>query len=80
LNTVSSKLSDVRALLGTLYEQNLALLYDALGMREEAFATLEKAYAERNPSLPFVAADPAFDNLRSDPRFRDLLRRMNLPQ
>jgi hypothetical protein len=48
-------------------------------MREEAFATLEKAYAERNPSLPFVAA-PAFDNLRSDPRFRDLLRRMNLPQ
>ena len=62
------------------YEGNLALLYDALGMRDEAFATLEKAYAERNPTLPFAGTSPAFDNLRSDSRFKDLLKRMGLPE
>lgn len=62
------------------YEQNLASLYDALGMRDEALAALETAYTERNPNLPFAGTDPAFDNLRSDPRFRDLMKRMNLPE
>jgi tetratricopeptide (TPR) repeat protein len=62
------------------HERNLALLYDALGRRDEAFAQLEKAYAERNPSLPFVATDPAFDSLHSDPRFADLVKRIALPQ
>lgn len=60
-------------------ERNVALLYDALGQRDAAFAELEKAYVERNPTLPFIAASPAFDRLRSDPRFKDLLKRMNLP-
>jgi eukaryotic-like serine/threonine-protein kinase len=58
----------------------LAVIYDALGMRNEAFAWLEKAYAERERFLPFIASEPHFDSLRPDPRFQDLLRRMGLPQ
>jgi tetratricopeptide (TPR) repeat protein len=65
---------------GNIYERNLELLYDALGMRDEAFATLEKAYLKREPTLPLANTDPAFDNLRSDPRFADLMRRVGLPQ
>jgi serine/threonine protein kinase/Flp pilus assembly protein TadD len=58
---------------------DLSLLYDALGRRDEAFAVLEKAYAERASDLGYMRTNPKFDNLRSDPRFADLLRRMNLP-
>ena len=58
----------------------LAVLYDALSMRDEAFALLEKAYAERGLGLPSIAANPNYDSLRSDPRFQDLLRRVGLPQ
>ena len=59
---------------------DLSLLYDALGMRDEAFAILEKAYTERAGDLGYMRTNPKFDNLRPDPRFRDLLRRMNLPE
>jgi len=57
----------------------LAILYAALEEREQAFGSLEKAYAERDPSLQWLSADPGYDSLRSDPRFQHLLRRMNLP-
>ena len=39
---------------------------------------LEKAYQERSDGLTYVNVEPAFDFLRSDPRFQNLLRRMNL--
>ena len=54
----------------------IALVYVGLDERDQAMAWLEKAYAERfNPG---VLMRPAFDPLRSDPRFQDLLRRMGL--
>jgi len=58
----------------------LAILYAALGEPEQAFASLETAYAEHSPSLQFLKVDPAFDSLRSDPRFADLVKRIGLPQ
>ncbi len=58
----------------------LAILYGALGEREKAFASLEKAYAAHDLQLQFLKVDPAFDSLRDDPRFQDLLRRVGLPQ
>ncbi|MBA4123851.1 MAG: winged helix-turn-helix domain-containing protein [Acidobacteria bacterium] len=58
----------------------LAILYGALGEREKAFASLEKAYAAHDLQLQFLKVDPAFDTLRDDPRFQDLMRRVGLPQ
>jgi tetratricopeptide (TPR) repeat protein len=55
---------------------NIALIYAGLNDKDQAFAWLQKAYEARfNPS---VLLRPAFDVLRSDPRFQDLLRRLNL--
>jgi TolB-like protein/Flp pilus assembly protein TadD len=50
-----------------------------LGRYDEALAILEQLYEERHPYLPYVNMDPAFEGMRSDPRFQDLLRRMNFP-
>jgi hypothetical protein len=56
----------------------LAILYTALGEQEQAFSSLEKAYAAHDPQLEFLGVSPAYDPLRSDPRFQDLLRRLGL--
>jgi hypothetical protein len=54
------------------------MIYAALGDGDQAMTWLEKAYDERfNPS---VLLRPGFDPLRSNPRFRELLRRIGLPQ
>jgi hypothetical protein len=54
----------------------IALVYIGLDEKDQAIAWLEKAYAERfNPS---VLRRPAFDPLRSDQRFQNLLRRTGL--
>lgn len=58
----------------------LPVLYVALGEREKAFASLEKAYAAHNAQLQFLKVESNFDSLRDDPRFQDLLRRVGLPQ
>jgi len=56
----------------------LAILYEALGDKEAAFASLEKGFAAHDLQLQFLKADPAFDGLRGDPRFTDLVRRVGL--
>ena len=59
----------------------VALAYALLGDRDQAFVWLDKAYEARlGRSLNFIKVDPLWDNLRSDPRFADVLRRMGLPQ
>lgn len=59
---------------------SLADISSVLGEKDEAFEFLETAYQQRVSFLVFIAVRPTFDNLRSDPRFADLLRRMGLPQ
>jgi len=56
----------------------LALLYTALGNKDKAFTSLEKAYSLRDNYLIFLNVDPAFRPLRSDARFQDLLQRIGL--
>ncbi len=58
----------------------ISVIYAGLGDKEQAFAWLQKAYEERDSSwLLDVNLDPRFDDLRSDPRFADLVRRVGLP-
>ena len=59
----------------------IATVHAGLGDKDKAFEFLEKAYQERSPDLPyFLRADLRMDSLRSDPRFQDLVHRMNFPQ
>jgi TolB-like protein/Tfp pilus assembly protein PilF len=57
----------------------VAQVYAALGDLDQACAWLEKAYDDRSYDLTAAKVDPMIDRLRSDPRFQDLLRRMNFP-
>jgi len=57
-----------------------AIVYAGLGDKEQAIAGLEKGYADRSPFVTYLSLDPELDSLRSEPRFKDLLRRMSLPQ
>ena len=56
-----------------------ATKYACLGEKEKALELLEKAVADRAFLVAFVKADPVFDDLRNEPRFREMLRKMNLP-
>lgn len=53
-----------------------ALVYAGLGEREQAFAWLEKAFAERSHWLVWLRLDPRWKTLRDDPRFPALVERM----
>jgi len=59
---------------------NIAIAYATLDDKDKAFFWLEKGFAEKSDLIRILKTAPAFDSLRSDPRYSDLLRRMNLPQ
>jgi len=58
----------------------IALVYLGLRQNDKAMKQLENAYQEHSTLLTYLKMDPRFDPLRSDPRFRDLLHRVGLPQ
>jgi TolB-like protein/DNA-binding winged helix-turn-helix (wHTH) protein/Flp pilus assembly protein TadD len=59
----------------------ISVIYAGLGNKDKAFEFLEKAYKEKSPDVAyFLRADLRIDALRSDPRFQDILDRMNFPQ
>ena len=57
----------------------MAMIHTQLGHTDEAFANLEKCYREHWWAMVQLKNNPRWDSLRSDPRFQDLLRRMNFP-
>ncbi len=59
---------------------NIAAVYVGLNERDKALEYLEKAFEERTCALAFVKVEPLWDPIRPDPRFQDLLRRMNFPE
>jgi tetratricopeptide (TPR) repeat protein len=69
-----------RAKTGYVSPYEITVIYAGLGERDRAFEWLEKAYAERSSFLVYFRMDPRIWSLRSDPRFKDLLRRMNFPE
>jgi len=58
----------------------IAEKYARLDEKDQAFQWLEKVYEERSHHLALINTEPTVDNLHSDPRFQDLLRRMNFPK
>ncbi len=54
------------------------MIYTGLGDQNQAFAWLDKAYAERCEYLVYLPTEPMADPLRSDPRFPALLKRLGL--
>ncbi len=56
---------------------SVALLYAQMGEKHQALAWLEKTYEERNYRLLFIKVDARLDSLRSEPRFLDLVRRID---
>jgi serine/threonine protein kinase/tetratricopeptide (TPR) repeat protein len=68
--------SSVGAYLPAYY---IAIVDSGLGKKDEALAWLERAYRNLSAELPEAKTEPMFLNLREDPRFHDLLKRMGLP-
>ncbi|MGI8735039.1 MAG: protein kinase domain-containing protein [Pyrinomonadaceae bacterium] len=58
----------------------IAGIYVALGEKDKAFGELNKAFEVRDWELYRLNADPYWNPLRDDPRFKDLLKRLNLPE
>jgi hypothetical protein len=58
--------------------ERLAILYARLGEKEKALQALECAYQERQLHMTEIGIEPAFDALRSEPRFHDLLHHVGL--
>ncbi len=74
-------LAELQTLLkqGAASPFDLALVHTGLDNKEQAFALLDKALAERAPSMIYLKVDQSFKPLRADPRFAELLRRIGFP-
>jgi tetratricopeptide (TPR) repeat protein len=72
------KLIDEMKQQSNVSPMGIANIYNALGENDQAFEWLEKAYAEGSPLLRGLQTGKAWDTLRGDPRFKDLLHRTGL--
>jgi serine/threonine-protein kinase len=57
----------------------IAVVYASRGEKDMAFQWLDRAYRQHDWLLAYIKVMP-FVSLRSDPRYKDLLRKMNLPE
>ena len=78
-------LNAVLELMRTLESQSIyvspyykAVLYAKLDDREQAMRCLQKAFDEHIRYVAYIDVDPSFDNLREEPRFQELRRRLGL--
>jgi tetratricopeptide (TPR) repeat protein len=83
---VAGQLGEAKKILKRLQELSkqryvptyvVARIYAAMGETDEALRWLETSYQERAAWMVILKVDPQFDHMRSDPRFLDLMRRMN---
>jgi serine/threonine protein kinase/tetratricopeptide (TPR) repeat protein len=56
----------------------IALIYTALGQRQEALTLLEQAYRQHSSMMTWLKVDARFDNIRQEPRFQNLMRGVGL--
>jgi Flp pilus assembly protein TadD len=85
----SGRRDDAQQVIGELKElakrryvspNSVAAIYALLGDKDAAFEWLEKAYSDGAYGMLFLKSEPAWDGLRSEPRFQDVMRRVGLPQ
>ena len=55
-------------------------IYSTLNDKEQTYKWLEVAFRDRDVWMSYLAVDPVFDSIRSETRFRDLLRRVGSPK
>jgi hypothetical protein len=72
------RLQDDPADMKFYYPYQVAQDYGRLGEKDATFTWLNRCYDE-GAGMNFVKFDPAFDKVRSDPRFSELIRRMGFP-
>jgi tetratricopeptide (TPR) repeat protein len=64
----------------TNYFRSLASLYAKLDKKEEELSWLEKAFKENLTNLPEINNNPDFDNVRSEPRYQAIIKKMSLSE
>jgi len=83
----AGRTADARRILGELKQMSsgdhvvhydMAVVHLALGEKEAALDLLAKMYQDRAYSIVYLKADPAWDSVRSEPRFQEMLRRLKL--
>ena len=57
----------------------ICTLYTRAGMKEEALKYLAKAYEAHDQNMPYIGTDPIFNFMRDDPRFQEIVKKMNFP-
>lgn len=86
---IAGKDADAKRVLGELKEvskrrhvslYNMAVVYAGLNDKNQAFEWLDRAHEARSFGMTQLKAETVLDNLRSDPRYKDLLKRMGLPE
>ena len=82
---LAGRKDDARRILADLKQRSsrqfispcvLAIVHAGLGEKDEAFASLERAYSGRDFMLTLLKIEPTYDRLRDDPRYTDLMRRV----
>ena len=59
---------------------NIAIVYAGLGDKDQAFEWLNKTCDSRSFNMTLIKVEAVLENLRSDPRFKELLKRLELPE
>ena len=78
-NEARALLTRIEAMSGYNSPALLAAVYSALGENDKAMQLLEQAYNNRDLLLRYVGTGYEYDGIRSDPRFKAMLKRLNLP-
>ena len=59
---------------------SIAFVYAGLNDKDQALEWLERAYQERSSFMPLLKFETVLDNLHPDPRYKEMLKQMNLPE
>jgi serine/threonine-protein kinase len=73
-------LATLKKLRADTWAFGIASVYALRGERDQAFPWLDKAIQQRNTDLAGINLEPGVRNLRDDPRYKAILRKMNVPE